>query len=135
MEQLFPEARIQMVSTLTNSRGVARENGFARVDEYIYIVQFGDSSVSRLPLSDEWRVNIKEDKRVTHLRWSMLIRSGSHFLRSDSVNQFYPVFINNDGKSIHSVGEPYYGDNRNEIIPPKGTFAVWPLRKDGNEGN
>ena len=53
-----------MVSTLTNSRGVARENGFARVDEYIYIVQFGDSSVSRLPLSDEWRVNIKEDKRV-----------------------------------------------------------------------
>ena len=135
LEQLFPEARIQMVSTLTNSRGVARENGFARVDEYIYIVQFGDSSVSRLPLSDEWRVNIKEDKRVTHLRWSMLIRSGSHFLRSDSVNQFYPVFINNDGKSIHSVGEPYYGDNRNEIIPPKGTFAVWPLRKDGNEGN
>ena len=80
LEQLFPEARIQMVSTLTNSRGVARENGFARVDEYIYIVQFGDSSVSRLPLSDEWRVNIKEDKRVTHLRWSMLIRSGSHFL-------------------------------------------------------
>ena len=135
LEQLFPEARIQMVSTLTNSRGVARENGFARVDEYIYIVQFGDSSVSRLPLSDEWRVNIKEDKRVTHLRWSMLIRSGSHFLRSDSVNQFYPVFINNDGKSIHSVGEPYYGDNRNEIITPKGTFAVWPLRKDGNEGN
>lgn len=135
LEQMFPEARIQMISTLTNSRGVARENGFARVDEYIFVLQFGESSICRLPLSDEWRVNVKQDKRVTHLRWSMLIRSGSHFLRKDSINQFYPIFVYNDGKRIHSVGEPYFGTNRNEVIAPKGTFAVWPLRKDGNEGN
>ncbi len=136
LEEMFPEAKMQMISTLTNSRGVARENGFARVDEYIYVVQFGASKVNRLPLSDEWRVNVKaNDKRVTHLRWSMLIRSGSHFLRADSINQFYPVFVYNDGKKIHSVGEPYYGDSREEIIPPEGTFAVWPLRKNGDEGN
>lgn len=136
LEELFPEARMQMISTLTNSRGVARENGFARVDEYIFVVQLGDSKVNRLPLGDEWRVNIKkEDKRVTHLRWSMLIRSGSHFLRQDSVNQFYPIYVYNDGKRIHSVGVPYYGTDRTEIIPPEGTFAVWPLRKDGTEGN
>lgn len=136
LEEMFPEARMQMISDLTNSRGVARDNGFARVDEYIFVVQFGDSSVCRLPLSDEWRVNMNaKDKRVTHLRWSMLIRSGSHFLRKDSVNQFYPIFVYNDGKKIHSVGKPYYGDNRNEIIPPAGTFAVWPLRRDGEEGN
>lgn len=135
LDELFPDARMQMVSALTNSRGVARDSGFARVDEYIYILQFGNSSVCRLPLSDEWRVNMNEDKRVTHLRWSMLIRSGSHFLRSDSVNQFYPIFVYNDGKRIHSVGAPYYGDNRNEIVAPEGTFAVWPLRRDGVEGN
>jgi len=136
LEELFPEARMQMISTLTNSRGVARENGFARVDEYIFVVQLGDSKVNRLPLGDEWRVNIKkEDKRVTHLRWSMLIRSGSHFLRQDSVNQFYPIYVYNDGKRIHSVGVPYYGTDRTEIIPPEGTFSVWPLRKDGTEGN
>lgn len=135
LEELFPDARMQMVSALTNSRGVARDSGFARVDEYIYILQFGNSSVCRLPLSDEWRVNMNEDKRVTRLRWSMLIRSGSHFLRSDSVNQFYPIFVYNDGKRIHSVGAPYYGDNRNEIVAPEGTFAVWPLRRDGVEGN
>lgn len=135
LEELFPNARIQMISALTNSRGVARENGFARVDEYIYVLQFGESSVNRLPLSDEWRVNINKDKRVTHLRWSMLIRSGSHFLRADSPNQFYPIFVYDDGKKIHSVGESYYGDNRSEVVPPKGTFAVWPLRQDGAEGN
>ncbi len=135
LEEIFPEARMQMVSALTNSRGVARENGFARVDEYIFVIQMGQSSVCRLPLSDEWRVNVNEDKRVTHLRWSMLIRSGSNFLRSDSVNQFYPIFVYNNGKKIHSVGESYYGDNRDEVIAPEGTFAVWPLRQDGTEGN
>lgn len=135
LEEMFPEAKMQMISALTNSRGVARESGFARVDEYIYVLRFGCSSVNRLPLSDEWRVNIKKDDRVTHLRWSMLIRSGSHFLRSDSPNQFYPIFVNNDGRKIHSVGESYYGTDRNEIVPPEGTFAVWPLRKDGTEGN
>lgn len=135
LEEIFPSCRMQMVSALTNSRGVARENGFARVDEYIFIIQIGNSSINRLPLSDEWRVNINEDKRVTHLRWSMLIRSGSHFLRADSVNQFYPIFVYEDGKKIHSVGETYYGDNRFEVQPPEGTFAVWPLRQDGTEGN
>lgn len=138
LEQIFPESekRIQMVSCLTNSRGVARENGFARVDEFLFIVQFGSSSVNRLQLSNEWRVNMNaNDKRISHLRWSMLIRSGSHFLRSDSENQFYPVFITNDGRHIHSVGEPYYGSNREEVIAPDGTFAVWPIRQDGNEGN
>ena len=135
LEDVFPKARMQMISALTNSRGVARENGFARVDEYIFVLQFGASKVNRLPLSDEWRVNVKADNRVTHLRWSMLIRSGSHFLRRDSVNQFYPIYVYDDGKRIHSVGEPYYGEDRNEIVPPEGTFAVWPLRKDGNEGN
>lgn len=136
LEQMFPEARIQMVSCLTNSRGVARENGFARVDEYIFIVQIGTSGVLRQTLSNEWRVNMNDkDQRISHLRWSMLIRSGSHFLRTDSVNQFYPVFVTDDGKKIHFVGESYYGNDRNEVVAPKGTFAVWPLRKDGNEGN
>lgn len=136
LEEVFPEARIQMISTLTNSRGVARDNGFARVDEYIFVIQFGSSKVNRLPLSDEWRVNVNEnDTRVTHLRWSMLIRSGSNFLRKDSVNQFYPIFVFDDGKKIHSVGEPYYGSNRAEVVAPKGTFAVWPIRRDGEEGN
>lgn len=136
LEEIFPEARMQMISALTNSRGVARENGFARVDEYIFVLQFGNSSVCRLPLNDDWRVNVKEnDTRVTHLRWSMLIRSGSNFLRKDSPNQFYPIFVNEDGKTIHSVGESYYGDNRNEVRSPNGTFAVWPIRQDGTEGN
>ena len=135
LEELFPDARIQMISTLTNSRGVARENSFARVDEYIFVIQYGASTVNRLPLSDEWRVNMNtDDTRVTHLRWSMLIRSGSDYLRKDSPNLFYPIFVYEDGSKIHSIGETYYGENRDEVVAPDGTFTVWPLRKDGLEG-
>lgn len=134
LEELFPDASIQMVSSVINPAGVSRGNNFARTDEYLYFVQFGNSSVQRLPLGDEWRLNA-EDKRTTHMLWSMLIRTGTHVLRSDSKNQFYPIFVYKNGKKIHSVGEPYYGDNRDEIVAPEGTVAIWPIRSNGDEGN
>ncbi|MBK8121462.1 MAG: hypothetical protein IPK39_21640 [Sulfuritalea sp.] len=38
LEQEFPEARMQMVSTMINPASVARAGGFGRSDEYIFIV-------------------------------------------------------------------------------------------------
>lgn len=134
LEELFPDANMQMISDVINNRGVSRDSGFAKTDEYIFILRFGKSSVQRLPLSDEWRLNSK-DKRTTKLMWCMLIRTGTHTLREDSKNQFYPIFVYSDGKKIHSVGSPYYGNNRFEIVPPDGTIAVWPIRSNGDEGN
>lgn len=134
LEEMFPDANIQMVSSVINPAGVSRGTNFARTDEYIYYVQFGESAIERLPLSDEWRLNA-QDTRTTHLMWSMLIRTGTHVLKGDSPNQFYPIFVYKDGKKIHSVGEPYYGDDRREIIPPEDTVAIWPIRSNGDEGN
>ena len=134
LEEMFPDANLQMVSTIINPAGVSRANSFARTDEYIFFVQFGVSAVQRLPLSDEWRLNA-EDTRTTHMLWSMLIRTGTNALRSDRPNLFYPIFVTQDGKKIHSVGEPFYGDDRKSIIPPDGTIAIWPIRSNGDEGN
>lgn len=134
LEELFPEARMQMVSTVINPAGVSRGSNFARTDEYIYFLQFGTSSVQRLSLGDEWRLNA-EDKRTTKMLWSMLIRTGTHVLREDSKNQFYPIFVYKDGSKIHSVGEPYFGNDRNEVKAPNGTIAIWPIRSNGDEGN
>ena len=134
LEQMFSDASIQMVSSVINPAGVSRGTNFARTDEYLYFIQFGRSSVQRLPLGDEWRLNA-DDTRTTHLMWSMLIRTGTHALRQDSQNQFYPIFVYADGKRIHSVGEPYYGRNRSEVIAPEGTVAIWPIRSNGEEGN
>ena len=135
LEQVFPEARIQMISSVINPKGAARSSAFGRTDEYIYFVMFGVAAPLPTALDTEWK--IVKDRRAERLRWADLLRSGSHPLRSDSPNQFYPIFIQNsvDGPKFHSVGEPYFGENREEITPPAGTVAVWPIRANGSEGN
>ncbi|ELY3880339.1 TPA: site-specific DNA-methyltransferase [Pseudomonas aeruginosa] len=134
LEQLFPEAGIQMVSSVINPKGAARASAFGRTDEYLFFVTFGEAAPTPLPLSTEWK--IVRDKRAEGLRWAELLRSGTDPLRSDSPNQFYPIFIQNsaDGPIFHSVGESYYGDDIGEVIPPDGTVAVWPIRANGTEG-
>lgn len=135
LEQVFPEARIQMISSVINPKGAARSSAFGRTDEYVYFVMFGAAGPSPLALDVEWK--IVKDARAEKLRWADLLRSGNNPLRADSPNQFYPIFIQNtpDGPIFHSVGEPYFGSNRYEIVPPKGTVAVWPIRANGAEGN
>lgn len=135
LEQTFPESRVTMVTSSINAAGVTRKGTFGRSSEYIYFVQIGDSKPHPLPLSGEW--NDVKTKNKTNIRWNMLIRSGTNARRSDSKNQFYPVFIRKtvDGPVFDSVGEPYYGDDYNTVTPPPGTSAVWPIRRDGTEGN
>ena len=135
LEQSFPDARIQMVSSVINPKGAARGSAFGRTDEYLYFVMFGAAAPQPTALDIEWK--IVRDKRAERLRWADLLRSGAHPLRSDRPNQSYPIFIQNspDGTKFHSVGEPYFGTQRNEIVPPTGTVAVWPIRSNGTEGN
>lgn len=45
LEDVFPEARIQMISDVINPRGTTRDGSFSRTDEYIFIVQMGTNSV------------------------------------------------------------------------------------------
>lgn len=132
LEEMFPSARIQMISNVISFKGSARKQQFTRLDEYIFFLEFGDCAVQRLPLSDEWRMN-PDDMRATHLTWKYLIRSGSAGLRERSPGNFYPVFFTFDGK-YHSVGEPLAPkQDRQTIIPPEGTFAVYPIDTQGRE--
>lgn len=134
LEELFPEARMQMVSSVINHGGVARGSEFARTDEYIFIIQFGDSAPYSLPLGKEWLGNVKNTTKNS-LRWRELRRMGSHSLRIERPHSFFPIFVYEDGKDIHSTGVPYYGKNYlNEVIAPDGTKAIWPLFPDGREG-
>ena len=135
LEEIFPEAQMQMISSVMNPKGAARHQQFGRTDEYIFFVQFGGSCPSPLPLSNEWKIT--EDKRASRLRWKELLRSGSHTARADSPNQFYPVFISNtsEGPIFHSVGDTYFGSDWANINAPEGCYAVWPIRADGSEGN
>ena len=135
LEQVFPEGQLQMISTVINPSGAARASLFRRTDEYLFFVLLGDLQSVALPLPVEWRIT--RDRRAETLRWDGLLRSGSNTQREDSPNQFYPIFAKEvDGIGIiHSIGDSYYGSDFQEVSKPKGTFAIWPIRRDGSEGN
>ena len=133
LEELFPEARIQMVSSVINHGGVARGNEFSRTDEYIFFVMIGLGCPKPIALDDEWLGNVKNTTK-NKLRWRELRRMGSHKTREERPKLFYPIFVNDDGKSIHSVGEVFEGENINDVVPPSGTRTIWPLFPNGKEG-
>jgi len=135
LEEIFSGAAFDMISSVINPAGVSRNGQFSRTNEYIFIVYLGTCRPTPLTLGDDWIGNIKNLARKNGLRWNTLLRSGSHVLRSDSPNQFYPIFVTKDGKRIVSIGEPYFGNNRNEIVAPDNCIAIWPIRSNGDEGN
>lgn len=135
LEELFPSESFDMISSVINPAGVSRNGQFSRTNEYIYIVYIGSCRPTPLVLGEDWIGHIKNLARKNGLRWNTLLRSGSHVLRSDSPNQFYPVYVSKDGKRIVSIGESYYGNNRSEVPTPEGCIAIWPIRSNGEEGN
>lgn len=134
LEELFPEARIQMVSSIINSGGVARDKQFFRTDEYLFIVEIGEASPIPLALPEEWAV--KSDNRGSKVSWRMsLCRGGSNSTRQHSPGCFYPIFVAEDGTHIVSVGNPLPKDTQRDCIESLvGTKAIWPIHPDGTEG-
>lgn len=142
LEEIFPEARMQMITSRINKKASTRVGQFARCDEYIFVLQFGQMSVqknkySMLDVTDLSNPNAKEAKNDTI--WNSMLRRGSKgSSRKESPNLFYPVWIDEKNKKIVAVGEPLpFNVDRHEVEkkpPISGTKAVWPLRTDRSEG-
>jgi len=135
LEQVFPEAKIEMVTSVISAKGVARFGDFSRVEEFIYFVRFGTSSVY---LGEE---NMLDDSRSASsqigkkMQWLGLRRREPTAKRGARPNQFYPIFVNATTGYIDSIGDPINDDiDCSKIEPPKDTYAVWPLRPNGDEG-
>ena len=133
LEQVFPEARIQTVSSQINPAAVARAGAFGRSDEYIYFIKLGHAGPERVELSREWVSSKGRTHNVT-IRWDLLRRSGKKgSARKDSPGGFYPIYVDPGGPSISEVGEPL-ATGVSEAEPIKGMIAVLPIRKDCSEG-
>jgi adenine-specific DNA-methyltransferase len=134
LEQAFPEARIQMVSSVINHSGVARAREFYRADEYLYFVFIGNAAV--IPTGEDMLNSLEsfEGKRIDI--WNRLLRRGTDPRREDSEKQFYPFWIDAKLKCIHSVGDYIpLGVSPNSVEPPAlGLVACWPIRSDHSEG-
>lgn len=134
LEEMFPEATIQMVSSVIAQNASARKGQFSRNNEFIFYVMFGEAGVIELPLSDEWRANA-DDKRALGLRWADLMRNGPNGNRSRAPKCFYPLFVSLDGKRFLGAGEPLdINERRENYKAPEGMLPIWPIHKDGREG-
>jgi adenine-specific DNA-methyltransferase len=133
LEQIFPEARIQMISSQINPAAVARAGAFGRSDEYLFFVKFGASGPRRMELSREW-VSSKGRTHNVAVRWDLLRRSGKKgSSRKDSPGGFYPIYVDPTGPKVAKIGEAL----PNGVSEPDeldGACAVLPIRKDGSEG-
>lgn len=130
LEQTFPEAEIQMISSVINPKGTARGNEFARVDEYIFFVKIGNVQLSRW----NWDMLNERDYALDQeVRWRGLARTGRKGLRAHNPGSWYPIYVNEDGSGIHSVGDTVLLGEQEPFDPPEGTVAVWPPNSNGQQ--
>lgn len=131
LEEMFPEARIQMISVAIHSAGVARSE-FSRTDEYYFFVFVGSSAPEAMALGDEW--NSGGIKRQSSVRWESMLRSGNNGRRIDRPNLFFPVLFDPSTKSVVGFGDPVPMDTKGkDYIPPEGLVGVLPYASDGSE--
>ncbi|MCF0187850.1 MAG: site-specific DNA-methyltransferase, partial [Bacteroidaceae bacterium] len=128
LEEMFPEARMQMVSSVINPNGSSRKDMFSRSDEYIYYLFFGKAYVC---YGNNDMLHPVEEKQT---RWTGLIRTGANGKRIARPNLFYPIFFSEETGKFVSVGESLPLEKlRNEIVIPDGCFAVFPISREGGE--
>jgi adenine-specific DNA-methyltransferase len=130
LEQTFPAAEVQMISSVINPKGTGRTTYFSRTDEYLFYVFFGNATVpDKSGSSDEREV-----------RWRYLRRTDIESKRGTvkgGVSQFYPIYVNNHTHKIEKIGDPLTPDIPIETVEslPNCT-TVFPIRdEDGMEMN
>ena len=130
LEEMFPEAEIQMISSVINPKGSARTGRFSRVDEYLFFVFIGTAEV--YPCASDMLREVESNNRS--VRWAGLMRNGEGSTRTRIPSLFYPIFIDKDTGKYHSVGEPLAPDaNRAEVVCPENTIAMFPVSGSGQE--
>lgn len=130
LEQMFPEADIQMISSVIMPSGSSRAGRFGRADEYIFYCFIGAASV--LPWkTDMLRDNVSEKVPV---RWNGLIRNGEGSRRARIPSLFYPILLDKETGALLSIGEPLPPNMPvSSYEVPEGQVAMWPIDKSGNE--
>lgn len=97
LAQTFRDARIQMVTIVTNTAGSTSPGLFSRSDEYAYFCFFGDSRPGRMT------TDLLADSKPTQQFWFPLFRSrGLNDRPSKRSNLVYPIAV--DPETLQIVG-------------------------------
>lgn len=141
LQQSFPDANIQMVTSVINPFGVSRQDELSRVEEYVFYLRIGTQSLGRPNnvrnlLAREEEDDELDDSEQGHdeTHWFSFMRAGSNSTRDHSPGCHYPIFVTSEGH-FHSVGEALEKDqSRDEIVSPVGTEALWPIKTNKTDG-
>lgn len=132
LEELFPNAYIQMVTIVINPKGSTRGR-FSRVEEYAFYCFMPNAYVSGG--TDPMLGEVSGSAVHSQPRWKGLLRSGMGSKREDSPNLFYPILVDKEAhriiraeKSIPLGIEPDYDEKID------GYDVAWPIRNDGTAG-
>ena len=130
LEEIFPEANIQMISSVINPYGTQRLNEFSRNDEYIFFIMLGDSHPCGI---------IEDDTSSNQSIWKTFRRGDLASRRGQPKGgkaQFYPIYINKETNAIECIGDPIApGVDRYSVPAIEGCATIFPLRDDGTEMN
>ena len=128
LEETFPEAKMQMISSVINPAGAVRAGEFSRTNEFIFFLMMGDAAPA-----DMEKDNQGEEEDV---HWNTLRRTDLSSVRLTRPRQFYPIYVDNKTKRIRCVGDPLRpSDDRNDAPQIEGCTTVFPVRPDGTEMN
>lgn len=134
LEQMFPGANIQMISSVISPSGAARNREFTRVNEFIFFVMVGKAA----PVKTADDMLLTEHRTESGNRspiWNQLRRLGAGPARRDSATKFYPVLINPvDGAIVGSDAPLPLDAPRSSYQPPDGLEVAWPTMTDGSDG-
>ena len=98
LEELFPDAQMQIVDMFINPKGKARVGRLSQVDEYLILVYMGEAKT----IPDKSLVEYEE------IRWPYLRRSDVESARGTTkggVQQFYPIYVDNVTHKIVKIGK------------------------------
>lgn len=132
LEQVFPNASIQMITSVINPKGNPRRDQFSRCDEYIYFVKLGDAEHS--PWSTNMLAGVPNQEKDSSVRWKGLLRSASNGRRVARPNLFYPLYFSSeDGKFLRAGERIPIDQDRSSVLPVEGETIMWPIGNGGRE--
>lgn len=127
LEEMFPNAQIQMISSVISHHGAIRTNEFSRVNEFVFFVMIGNYTIE--PFEDAGYV-----KEGEPIHWQSYRRSSPSNIRPSRPSQFYPIYVENETGKIVEVGDPITPDvDRFTVKQIEGCTTVFPVRDDGTE--
>jgi adenine-specific DNA-methyltransferase len=133
LEQIYEDAKIEMVSSVINPKGTGRSGDFARTNEFLFFVRFGSAKVGGMPDAADVGAEVGWE---TMRRRNLASVRGRKGKGACGPNQFFPIFVDATTGAIVGRGDPLPPETlRESIVPPQGAVAVFPVRPDGTEMN